>query len=325
MKDVLTFSDLCLDLRDDSGNSYNLLDHISFSIKEGHAVGIVGESGCGKSMTSLAVMGLLPPAAHITHGSIQYNGLEISDKTEKEMFAIRGKEIAMIFQEPMTSLNPVLTIGFQIEEMLRRHEKDLSKAELRSRTIELLGKVGIPNPEKRLNSYPHQFSGGMRQRTMIAIAIACRPQLLIADEPTTALDVTIQAQVLDLMVRLKTEGSLMLITHNLGIVAEICDDVVVMYAGQIVESGPVNEVFLNPVHPYTRGLIHAIPTLDTQKKTLESIPGVVPGVQNFPNGCRYAPRCSCSKASCHEERPKLYMVSEGHQVACCLSEGGNKQ
>ena len=203
----------------------------------------------------------------------------------------------MIFQEPMTSLNPVLTIGFQIEEMLRRHESNLSKEEMRARVIDLLNKVGIPNPEKRLSSYPHQFSGGMRQRTMIAIAIACHPQLLIADEPTTALDVTIQAQVLDLMVNLKKGGSMMLITHNLGVVAEVCEDVVVMYAGQIIESGPVKEVFLHPAHPYTQGLLRAIPQLDTRSKTLESIPGVVPSVQNFPKGCRYAPRCPHARPS----------------------------
>ncbi len=324
MKNVLTFSDFCLDLQDDDGRSYNLLDHISFSVKDGRALGVVGESGCGKSMTSLAAMRLLPPAARIAGGRILLGDTDITAKSEKEMYAIRGKEMAMIFQEPMTSLNPVLTIGFQIEEMLRRHESNLSKEEMRARVIDLLNKVGIPNPEKRLSSYPHQFSGGMRQRTMIAIAIACHPQLLIADEPTTALDVTIQAQVLDLMVNLKKGGSMMLITHNLGVVAEVCEDVVVMYAGQIIESGPVKEVFLHPAHPYTQGLLRAIPQLDTRSKTLESIPGVVPSVQNFPKGCRYAPRCPHARPECRQERPLARHIGADHEVACHLIEEERK-
>jgi oligopeptide/dipeptide ABC transporter ATP-binding protein len=321
MKNTLTFSDLCLDFQDERGQTYNLLDDVSFSIKDGRAVGIVGESGCGKSITSLAVMGLLPPAAHITSGSILFEGENLVTKTEKEMYAIRGKGISMIFQEPMTSLNPVLTIGFQIEEVIRRHEPSLSKAQLKTRTLDLLDKVGIPNPQKRINNYPHQFSGGMRQRTMIAIAIACHPQLLIADEPTTALDVTIQAQVLDLMMRLKTDGAMMLITHNLGIVAEVCEDVVVMYAGQIVESGSVRKVFKNPSHPYTQGLIRAIPTLDTKVEVLDSIPGVVPAVQHFPGGCRFAPRCPNATSLCSQERPGRVLLSESHMVACHLIRG----
>ena len=320
VKNVLTFSDFCLDLRDDDGQAYNLLDHISFAVPNGRALGVVGESGCGKSMTSLAAMRLLPPAAHISGGRILLGDTDITAKSEKEMYAIRGKEMSMIFQEPMTSLNPVLTIGFQIEEMLLRHEKGLTKAQMHERVIDLLRKVGIPNPEKRAKSYPHEFSGGMRQRTMIAIAIACRPQLLIADEPTTALDVTIQAQVLDLMMRLKEDGSMMLITHNLGVVAEVCEDVVVMYAGQIIESGPVREVFLHPAHPYTQGLLRAIPMLETTSKTLESIPGVVPTVQNFPQGCRYAPRCAYAKEECRQQRPSRRQLGSGHDVACYLIE-----
>ena len=320
VKNILTFSDFCLDLHDDDGQAYNLLDHISFAVPDGRALGVVGESGCGKSMTSLAAMRLLPPAAHISSGKIMLGDMDITAKSEKEMYEIRGKEMSMIFQEPMTSLNPVLTIGFQIEEMLIRHESNLTKAERRERVIDLLAKVGIPNPEKRLKSYPHEFSGGMRQRTMIAIAIACSPQLLIADEPTTALDVTIQAQVLDLMMRLKQGGSLMLITHNLGVVAEVCEDVAVMYAGQIIESGPVKEVFLHPAHPYTQGLLRAIPMLNTTAKTLESIPGVVPTVQNFPKGCRYAPRCAYAKKECSQERPSRRDLGNGHDVACYLIE-----
>lgn len=322
MSEILKFDQFRLDLIDDNAKAYNLLDDISFSVEEGHAVGVVGESGCGKSMTSLSVMRLLPPVARAAGGKIVYAGQDLLAKTEQEMYAIRGNEISMIFQEPMTSLNPVLTVGFQIEEVIRRHEPDVSKAELHERALALLSKVGIPNPEKRIRNYPHQFSGGMRQRAMIAMAIACSPQLLIADEPTTALDVTIQAQVLDLMVRLKSGGSLMLITHNLGVVAEVCDEVVVMYAGQIVEKGTVNEVFLHPAHPYTQGLLAAIPTLTTEKKALYTIPGTVPMVQAYTPGCRYAPRCPHARPCCGERAPACRSVGTGHEAACYLDGKG---
>ena len=318
MQDVLRFDQFRLDLQDDSGARFNLLDDISFVVREGRALGIVGESGCGKSITSLSAMRLLPEVAKIAGGRILLGDEDLLQKTEQEMYRVRGKEISMIFQEPMTALNPVLTIGFQIEEVLRRHEKGLSKKDLRDRTVSLLQKVGIPNPEKRIKNYPHQFSGGMRQRTMIAMAIACKPRLLIADEATTALDVTIQAQVLDLMSRLKISGSLMFITHNLGVVAEVCDEMVVMYAGQIMEKGTVEEVFAHPAHPYTRGLLKAIPTLTTDVKRLHNIPGTVPLAQNFEKGCRYAPRCEHCMAVCREKAPAQTRLNDSHSVACYL-------
>ena len=324
MQDVLRFDRFRLNLQDDDGKQYNLLDDISFSVREGRALGIVGESGCGKSITSLSAMRLLPPVAKIAGGRILLGEEDLLQKTEQEMYQIRGKALSMIFQEPMTALNPVLTIGFQIEEVLRRHEKNLSKKDLQSRTISLLQKVGIPNPEKRVKNYPHQFSGGMRQRTMIAMAIACNPRVLIADEATTALDVTIQAQVLDLMSRLKTGGSLMFITHNLGVVAEVCDEMVVMYAGQIVETGTVEEVFLHPAHPYTRGLLKAIPTLTTSVSHLHNIPGTVPLVHNFEKGCRYAPRCEHCMAVCREKAPVQTRLSDDHSVACYLETEANR-
>lgn len=321
MLDVLRFEKFRLDLQNDDGQRFNLLDDISFSVKEGKALGVVGESGCGKSITSLSAMRLLPPAAKVAGGSIYLGDDDLLKKTEQEMYKVRGKEISMVFQEPMTSLNPVLTIGFQIEEVLHRHQPELSKKELQEKTLGLLKKVGIPNPEKRIKNYPHQFSGGMRQRTMIAMAIACDPRLLIADESTTALDVTIQAQVLDLMIRLKEGGSLMFITHNLGVVAEVCEDMVVMYAGQIVERGTVEEVFLHPAHPYTKGLLLAIPTLETTEKKLHNIPGTVPMVHNYAKGCRYAPRCVHCVPSCKEQAPCSVRLNDNHSVACYLHKG----
>lgn len=322
MGEILSFDKFRLDLRDDNGNLYNLLDDISFCVHQGKAVGVVGESGCGKSMTSLSAMRLLPPVAKVVGGSINLCGEDLMKKTEQEMYKIRGKQVSMVFQEPMTSLNPVLTIGFQIGEIIKRHEPRISKAELRERVIHLIERVGIPNPASRLKNYPHQFSGGMRQRVMIAMAIACAPQLLIADEPTTALDVTIQAQVLDLMMRLKENGSMMLITHNLGVVAETCDEVVVMYAGQIVERGTTEEVFLHPAHPYTVDLLKSIPTLETERGELYSIAGVVPMVKNFTTGCRFAPRCQHCMARCKEKAPESSAINASHSVACYLNEGG---
>ena len=318
MTDILRFDNFRLDLQNDEGRRFNLLDDISFSIPDGKALGIVGESGCGKSITSLAVMRLLPPAAKVASGSIYLKGMNVLEKTEPEMHEIRGKDAAMIFQDPLTCLNPVLTVGFQIGEAIKRHNPRISPAETRERTVALLKKVGIPNPEKRVKNYPHQFSGGMRQRTMIAMAIACSPGLLIADEATTALDVTIQAQVLDLMMRLKEDGSFMFITHNLGIVAEVCDEVAVMYAGQIVEAGTVEEVFLHPAHPYTKGLLSALPTLSSTGKKLYNIPGVVPSVQNFTPGCRYAPRCGYASEACGVTKPSRCVLNDSHHVACYL-------
>lgn len=318
MAKLLEFKDFSLGFKDDDGNILNLLDSLSFSIEEGKGVGIVGESGCGKSITSLAAMGLLPGAAVIQGGEILFKGENLSAKTESEMEHIRGKNIAMIFQEPMTSLNPVLTIGFQIGEMLKRHHLEMSEAQIEKAVLAQLALVGIPSPEKRYNQYPHEFSGGMRQRVMIAMATICQPALLVADEPTTALDVTIQAQVLDLMCRLKDKGSLMLITHNLGIVAEFCDDVVVMYAGTVVEKGSMEELFDRPAHPYTRGLMASIPTLSSPKGELYSIPGTVPVSKNFSQGCRFEDRCSHCTERCKKEAPPLQKLGESHYVRCWL-------
>jgi len=306
--------------KNEDGEVLNLLDNISFDVKEKTAVGIVGESGCGKSMTSLSIMGLLPPSVVIQGGQILYKGVDLLQKTETEMQDFRGKEIAMIFQEPMTALNPVHTIGFQIGEALRTHYPDISKNEVQNAVIEQLRAVDIPNPEARARQYPHQFSGGMRQRAMIAMALICQPKLLIADEATTALDVTIQAQVLDLMERLKDAGSLMVVTHNLGVVAELCDEVVVMYAGRIVEKGSLKSILENPKHPYTQGLMAAIPSLNTGNKKLYTIPGSVPTIDNFEKGCRFAPRCEHCLSQCKNEVPPNKQVDENHYVQCWLFE-----
>ncbi len=320
MSDILRFDQFRLDLQDEEGRRFNLLDDISFTLPEGKALGIVGESGCGKSITSLAVMRLLPQAAKVAGGRVLLRGESLYDKTEQEMQRIRGRDVAMIFQDPMSCLNPVLSIGFQIDEALRRHNPKDSDRQVREKTLSLLQKVGIPHPEERVKNYPFQFSGGMRQRTMIAMAIACSPGLLIADEATTALDVTIQAQVLDLMIRLKADGSLMFITHNLGIVAEVCDEVTVMYAGQIVEAGTVPEVFLHPAHPYTRGLLKALPSLSSVDNVLYNIPGVVPSAENFGPGCRFAERCEYAQPRCSERKPHRCILNEEHHVACYLYE-----
>ncbi|HHY27166.1 MAG TPA: ABC transporter ATP-binding protein [Desulfitobacterium dehalogenans] len=319
---MLEFKNYSMGFKDDDGTVYNLLDRVTFSIEEGRAIGIVGESGCGKSMTSLSVMGLLPRTAVIQGGEILFKGKNLLVQLEKEKEEIRGRDIAMIFQEPMTSLNPVLTIGFQIGEMLRRHRPELREDEIREAVIKQLDLVGIPSPEKRLKQYPHQFSGGMRQRVMIAMATICQPTLLIADEPTTALDVTIQAQVLDLMSRLGGESSLMLITHNLGVVAEVCDEVVVMYAGSVVERGGRQEIFENPCHPYTRGLMAAIPTLSSGKEELYSIPGTVPVSANFAKGCRFADRCNAAMEHCKDQLPPTKQLTPNHSVQCWLDFEG---
>ncbi|WP_242854471.1 ABC transporter ATP-binding protein [Oxobacter pfennigii] len=318
MAKLLEFKNYSMGFKDDNGTVYNLLDNINFDIEEGKAVGIVGESGCGKSMTSLSIMGLLPKSAVVQGGEIIYKGGKLLQISEKEMQEIRGREIAMIFQEPMTSLNPVLTIGFQISEVLKKHNPEMSDGEIKERVIKQLEQVGIPGPEKRLNQYPHQFSGGMRQRVMIAMSVILKPNLLIADEPTTALDVTIQAQVLDIMRKLKEKDSLMLITHNLGIVADICDEVVVMYAGRVVEKGDMEKIFDNPLHPYTKGLMAAIPTLSSDKEELYSIPGSVPVSRNFNKGCRFADRCGFCLEKCMDNVPPVKESGKNHYVQCWL-------
>jgi len=302
------------------------VDGVSFAIEPEQTLGVVGESGCGKSVTALSIMGLVPmPPGKIVEGEILFykDGKVVQlhrlNPKGREYRSIRGKEIAMIFQEPMTSLNPVFTIGYQIMEAIMLHQK-VSKKEAKKKAIEMLRQVGIPEPEQRVDEYPHQLSGGMRQRAMIAMALSCNPSLLIADEPTTALDVTIQAQVLDLMQDLKRkfQAAIMLITHDLGVVAEMCEEVVVMYLGKVVEHAKVRPIFHEPKHPYTQGLLKSIPSLATKKKRLEPIKGVVPDPLNAPPGCPFNPRCPYTMDICRREMPPLKEVAPGHDVACWL-------
>ena len=317
MSTVLEFKDYSLGFKDSKGNVFNLLDKVAFKVEKGKALGIVGESGCGKSMTSLSVMRLLPKQTVIQGGDIIFNGESLLKKSEKEMQGIRGKKISMIFQEPMTSLNPVLTIGFQLSESYLTHHPGASKAEALKIAKEFLELVEVPNAEARLNQYAHEFSGGMRQRVMIAMALICEPELLIADEPTTALDVTIQAQILDVIKNLKNICSFVIITHNLGIVAELCEEVVVMYAGNVVEQGVLTEIFDHPRHPYTNGLMAAIPTLSTEKKELYTIPGQVPNIGDFGSGCRFASRCNFALEKCASEKPiPEFIPGRLHKVSC---------
>jgi len=297
------------------------VDGVSFSVKKGKTLGIVGESGCGKSVTSLSIMRLLPlPAARYLGGEIFFKGENLLALKTKEMHRIRGNNISMIFQEPMTALNPVHKIGKQLGEVFKLHHKSMTKEDIRKESQNILEKVGIPEASIRLDEYPHQLSGGMRQRVMIAIALACKPDVLIADEPTTALDVTIQAQILRLMANLQkdTEMGMVFITHDLGVIAEICDEVLVMYAGRVVESGPVYEIFENPKHPYTKGLLSSIPRLESKRKeTLNTISGTVPSIFNFPEGCRFINRCKFSTDQC-VAKPNIEKVDgkDDHEVAC---------
>ena len=297
------------------------VDHITFSVREGEILGIVGESGCGKSVTSLSIMGLVPnPPGKITNGKILLDGKDLTKLKEKEMRKIRGQQVAMIFQEPMTSLNPLFTIGNQLIEAIRIHNKKWTKKQAKNRAVEIMKLVGLPRAEQLLEEYPHQLSGGMRQRVMIAMALVCSPKVLIADEPTTALDVTIQAQILhlikDLNSRLNT--AVLLITHDLGVVAETCERVIVMYAGQIVEEAPVLEIFNNPRHPYTQGLIKSVPDIRYKKDALYSIPGNVPKPGSIMNGCRFAARCPHAFDRCLSETPQIYDVSDHHKSRCFL-------
>lgn len=294
---------------------------VSFSVDEGKTIGIVGESGCGKSVTSHAIMGLLPREnSKIEHGQIIFNDRNITDLSEKEMNRLRGNEIAMIFQDPMTSLNPVLTIGTQIQESLFLHKK-LTKQQARQRAIELLKLVGIPSAEMRLDDYPHQFSGGMRQRVMIAMALSCEPKLLIADEPTTALDVTVQAQILDLLKQLqrKMNTAIVLISHDLGVIANLCDDIAVMYAGQIVEYGSAEDIFYNAHHPYTKGLLKSLPRLTDKKgEPLSVIEGQPPDLKQDINFCPFAMRCDKAMRICAAQIPAVTQIGNHHYVKCWL-------
>lgn len=296
------------------------VDGVSFKIDKGETFGLVGESGCGKSVTALSIMRLIPnPPGKIVDGEIYFEGQNLLALDGRQMREIRGKKISMIFQEPMTSLDPVFTIGHEIMEAIQLH-KGLEKDEAKERAIEALRIVGMPDPERRINSYPHELSGGMRQRAMIAMALSCNPGLLIADEPTTALDVTIQAQILGLINELKEKlaMSIMLITHNLGVIAEMCDSVAVMYAGHIVEYASVEALFRNPLHPYTKGLHRAIPRLDVETKRLEIIKGLVPNLSDVPSGCPFHPRCDFCSERCIKELPKLVEVEDHHLVRCHL-------
>jgi oligopeptide/dipeptide ABC transporter ATP-binding protein len=297
------------------------VDGVSFSVSAGEALGIVGESGCGKSVTSLSILRLIatPPGEIMEGSSVRLKGRELLSLTEKQMREVRGNDIAMIFQEPMTSLNPVHKVGEQVAEAIRVHRK-VERREAWGRAVEMLRLVGIPAPDQRAHDYPHQLSGGQRQRVMIAIALSCDPDLLIADEPTTALDVTIQAQILDLLAELRERlgMALMLITHDLGVVAGVCDRVVVMYAGRIVEEGPVASVFANPRHPYTQGLLRAIPRLDAPEARLAVIPGQVPSPADWPSGCRFHPRCPFAWDDCRAAEPDLFDFSASHRSRCWL-------
>lgn len=299
------------------------VDGVDIDIPKGKIVGIVGESGCGKSMTAMSVINLIQKPGKIVEGSITLEGKDLTKMDKKDLRKVRGNEIAFIFQEPMTSLNPVYTVGRQVREAILLHHKDVSKEEAKKRVIEIFKQVGIPEAEKRYNSYPHQLSGGLRQRVVIGMAMVCNPKLLIADEPTTALDVTIEAQILKLMKKLQKENgtSIMMITHNLGIVAETCDMVYVMYAGKVMEKASTVELFKNTSHPYTEGLMKSIPTITSDKTELYSIKGMVPNLLKLPKGCRFCPRCDKATKRCHEEEPQLYKVKEGHYSRCFLYEG----
>ena len=304
------------------GGVVKAVDNVSFVMRPGETLGVVGESGCGKSVTALSVMRLVAnPPGKIVGGEINFNGENILEKNLDELTELRGSKISMIFQDPMTSLNPVFTVGYQIAETVKRHRKDVSNDQAWRRAVEMLDLVRIPDPKRRARNYPHEFSGGMRQRVMIAIALSCNPQLLIADEPTTALDVTIQAQVLELMKGLSQEfgTAVMLITHDLGVVAGTCQQVNVMYAGHIVESAPVKQIFETPAHPYTTGLLQSIPRLDESRGSrLTPIAGQPPDLSNPPVGCPYAPRCPKVQSRCRQERPELMSVGRGEQVAACF-------
>ena len=303
------------------------VDGVSLHIGRGETLGVVGESGCGKSVTSLSIMRLIPiPPGQIAGGEIIFEGQDLLKKSEAEMRKIRGNDISMIFQEPMTSLNPVYTCGDQIAEAIELHQ-GLNKKEAMAKAVEMLRLVGIPSPERRVHEYPHQLSGGMRQRVMIAMALSCNPKLLIADEPTTALDVTIQAQILELMKKLKRElgMAIMLITHDLGVIAEMAERVIVMYAGKVVEEADVTSLFRKPLHPYTEGLLRSIPRLDDGKERLHVIEGVVPNPLRMPAGCRFNPRCPYAKEICRAKEPPLAEAGPGRQVACWLRDEMEKR
>jgi len=297
------------------------VDNISFHVKQGEILGIVGESGCGKSLTALSIPGLLAEGIKVSDGNIIFDGKDILRMSKEELREINGKDISMIYQEPMTSLNPLIKIGKQVAEVIKLHEKK-TKKEIDKEVLEILVKVGLRDPEKSINYYPHQLSGGMRQRVMIAMAIICKPKLLIADEPTTALDVTIQAQILELLKEINKEfnTSILFISHDLGVINRLCDRVIVMYAGKIVEEGKVRTIFLHPVHEYTKGLMNSIPTRDQKGKKLKCIKGRVPSLSERKFGCPFAPRCDTARDICFTEKPEEQALSMFHKVSCHLAD-----
>ncbi len=316
-EELLKITDLQTSFFGDTGE-IKAVDGVNLSIKKGQTIGIVGESGCGKSVTSLSVMSLFQgTSGKIINGSIKFKGQELIGLNESEMRELRGNDIAMIFQEPMTSLNPVMRVGRQIEESIRLH-MNYTKKQSHNRAVEMLNIVGIPRPNEIYYDFPHQLSGGMRQRVMIALAMSCNPKLLIADEPTTALDVTIQAQILAIMRRLRKshDMAIMLITHDLAVVAQMCEWVLVMYSGRVVEQGSVYQIFDKPHHPYTKGLYNSVPKMDQKEERLNSIEGVVPNPQNLPEGCKFAPRCPTAKERCVTEEPGYYNVGDSHRCRC---------
>jgi len=314
---LLSVADLGVVFEGDRGSRTEAVSGVSFSLEPGRTLGIVGESGCGKSVTALAIMRLLPKTGTRVSGSVVYEGRELASLSERQMQDLRGNRLAMIFQEPMTSLNPSFTVGDQIGEALMRH-RGLGAKAARAAAVEMLDRVRIPSPRLRVDDYPHKLSGGMRQRVMIAMALACSPALLIADEPTTALDVTIQAQILELLAKLRNEtgAAIILITHDMGVVAETCDDVAVMYAGEIVERAPVARLLEAPEHPYTVGLLGSIPQLGAPRQRLAAISGTVPSLAEAFTGCRFAGRCPFADARCHNEAPALAAVGPGHVSRC---------
>lgn len=317
MKQILSVKDLTISFGRGSSR-VEVVSKVSFDVRESEIVCIVGESGCGKTVTALSVMGLLPmPPANVDSGEIMFDGVNLLELNDRQLRSYRGNRLSMIFQEPVNSLNPVFTVGEQIGEAIRAHRK-MSRVEERKKVVELLDMVGIPGADKRYDSYPHELSGGMCQRVMIAMALSCDPQLLIADEPTTALDVTIQASILELIMSLRDElgMAVLLITHDLGIVSEIGDEVYVLYAGKIAENGSADQIFSKPSHPYTLGLINSVPTIYKKKDKLQSIPGFIPNPADFPSGCRFNNRCGYVVQRCYDESPPLYNVTGEHYSAC---------
>ena len=316
---LLSVNSLCVEFKTEHG-ALNVLDHVSFDLYPGKTLGLVGESGCGKSVTSLALMKLLPrPSGSIKKGEIIFKGQDLVQCDSNSMQALRGNRIAMIFQDPMTALNPVKTIGSQIIEVFNLHRKDLNKKQRYQSAIGMLDKVGIPDADIRMREFPHQLSGGMRQRVMIAIALSCEPDILIADEPTTALDVTIQAQIIDLMQQLQKENgmAILFITHDLGVIAELCDDVAVMYAGRVIEKASVKGLFSDAKHPYSKGLLDSIPQLfGNSKESLKTIEGQVPSLENMPKGCRFQNRCQYSQEDCNTLDYQLDSSPDHHQINC---------